>query len=284
MELLIITGQSGAGKSTAIACLEDLGYYCVDNLPPSMISDLVKHLKKDSSISKAVVVTDVRSRRFFSDLGKSLQSLDKQEIPYKIVFLEASERTILMRYQETRREHPLAKDGDTEAAIAMETELLEGIRSKADYVINTTGMKAANLYSEIMRRLDVDPSKQFRISVMSFGYKYGQPEEADWVLDVRFLPNPYYVTSLKNLTGKNKKVKDFVLGFSETQNFIDRMTGLFEELLPKYRKEGKYHLDIAVGCTGGKHRSVVIAAELAKRLKERGLYVELSNRELEKSR
>ena len=284
MELLIITGQSGAGKSTAIACLEDLGYYCVDNLPPSMISDLVKHLKKDSSISKAVVVTDVRSRRFFSDLGKSLQSLDKQEIPYKIVFLEASERTILMRYQETRREHPLAKDGDTEAAIAMETELLEGIRSKADYVINTTGMKAANLYSEIMRRLDVDPSKQFRISVMSFGYKYGQPEEADWVLDVRFLPNPYYVTSLKNLTGKNKKVKDFVLGFSETQNFIDQMTGLFEELLPKYRKEGKYHLDIAVGCTGGKHRSVVIAAELAKRLKERGLYVELSNRELEKSR
>ena len=284
MELLIITGQSGAGKSTAIACLEDLGYYCVDNLPPSMISDLVKHLKKDASIEKAAVVTDVRGRRFFSDLGKSLQSLEKQEIAYKIVFLEASEKTILMRYQETRREHPLATDGDTEAAIATETAMLEGIRNEADFVINTTGMKTANLYNEIMNRLGVDPSKQFRISVMSFGYKYGQPDEADWVLDARFLPNPYYVTSLKNLTGKNKKVKDFVLGFSETQAFLDYMTTLFLGLIPKYRKEGKYHLDIAVGCTGGKHRSVVIAAELAKRLKDKGFAVELSNRELRKSR
>ncbi len=280
MELLIITGQSGAGKSTAIACLEDLGYYCVDNLPPSMISDLVKHLKKDESIQKAAVVTDVRGRSFFQDLGKSLQALEKQEIAYRIVFLEASERTILMRYQETRREHPLAKDGDTEAAIAAETAILEGIRSKADFVINTTGMKTANLYNEIMNHLGVDPAKQFRISVTSFGFKYGQPDEADWVIDARFLPNPYYVTSLKSLTGKNKKVKDFVLGFSETQDFIEKMVSLFCGLIPKYRKEGKYHLNVAVGCTGGKHRSVVIAAEIAKRLREKGYAVELSNREL----
>ncbi len=284
MDLLIITGQSGAGKSTAIACLEDIGYYCVDNLPPSMISDLVAHLDNDASIEKAAVVTDVRGRSFFSDLGKSLQSLKEQKIAYRIVFLEASEKTILMRYQETRREHPLAKDGDTEAAIAAEVAMLEGIRSQADFVINTTGMKTANLYNEIMRHLCADPSTQFRVSVTSFGYKYGQPDEADWIIDARFLPNPYYVTSLKNLTGKNKKVRDFVLGFAETEEFVERMTSLFCELIPKYRKEGKYHLDIAVGCTGGKHRSVVIAAELAKRLREKGLTVELSNRELKKSR
>ena len=284
MELLIITGQSGAGKSTAITCLEDMGYYCVDNLPPAMLSDLVKHLKKDPSISRVAVVTDVRSRRFFSDLGKSLQVLEKQDTEYRILFLEASERTILMRYQETRRDHPLAPDGNTEAGIAAESELLEGIRGRADYVINTTGIKTAQLYSEIMDMLGVDAEKQFRVSVSSFGFKYGQPGEADWILDVRFLPNPYYVESLKNLTGKNKKVKDFVLGFEETNGFIDRMVSVFTDLIPKYRREGKYHLDIAVGCTGGKHRSVVIAAELAKRLREKGLTVELSNRELKKSK
>lgn len=284
MELLIITGQSGAGKSTAIECLEDIGYYCVDNLPPDMISDLVKHLKGDPSISKIAVVTDVRGRRFFSDLGKSLQSLEKQGIGYKIMFLEASQRTILMRYQETRRDHPLATDGNTEAAIAAETELLAAVRSKADYVINTTGIKTAQLYSEIMEMLGMDAEKQFRISVKSFGFKYGMPEEADWIVDVRFLPNPYYVESLKSLTGKNKKVRDFVLGFAETDDFINRMVSIYCDLVPKYRREGKYHLNIAVGCTGGKHRSVVIAAEIARRLREKGFTVELSNRELRKTK
>ena len=282
MELLIITGQSGAGKSTAITCMEDMGYYCVDNLPPVMISDLVKHLKRDASIEKVAVVTDVRGRKFFSDLDKSLQALEKQDINYEIMFLEASERTILMRYQETRRDHPLAKDGNTEAAITAETQLLAAIKPKANYVIDTTGIKSAELYSEIMRVLGVDASKLFRITVRSFGFKYGMPEEADWIMDVRFIPNPYYVESLKNLTGKNKKVKDFVLGFEETDTFIENMVNTFCDLLPKYRREGKYHLDIAVGCTGGKHRSVVVAGELARRLREKGLTVELFNRELRK--
>ncbi len=284
MELVIITGQSGAGKSTAIACLEDIGYYCVDNLPPAMISDLVKHLRKDASIEKIAVVTDVRGRRFFSDLDRSLQALEKEKINYRILFLEASEKTILMRYQETRREHPLADDGDTEAAILAEAEMLEDIRTKADSVINTTGMKTANLYSEIMKILGADGQEQFRVSVISFGFKYGMPDEADWIIDARFLPNPYYVESLKRLTGRNKKVRDFVLGFSETREFIDKMTATFLDLIPRYRKEGKYHLDIAVGCTGGKHRSVVIAAEIAKKLRENGYNVELSNRELRKNR
>lgn len=280
MELLIITGKSGAGKSKAIACLEDLGYYCVDNLPPAMITELLGYLEKDESIEKIAVVADVRGRRFFADLGSALKDLSAKGYKYKIMFLDASEKTLLMRYQETRRTHPLDTAGNPEKAIRDESFLLEEIKGISDYVIDTTGLKTSDLNSEIIRVLGGDKDAEFRVSVCSFGFKYGLPADADWMLDVRFIPNPFYVESLKNLTGKNKKVKDFVLGFPETKSFIARETGLIMDLIPKYKREGKYHLNIAVGCTGGKHRSVVVAEEIAAHLKECGVMVDLSAREL----
>ena len=279
MELVIITGQSGAGKTRAMAGMEDLGYYCVDNLPPLLIPSLLEQIKRDPAIQKLAVVTDIRGRKFFDDLDATLEDLKTKGVNYRILFLEASNKTLLMRYQETRRVHPLAVDGNTEKAIEEERIVLEKIRSCADYVIDTSGLNSAGLFSEISRFEGADYSEKFRVSISSFGYKYGLPSEADWILDVRFIPNPYYVESLKNLTGKNKKVKEFVLGFSETQAFIARITGMVMDLIPKYIREGKYHLNIAVGCTGGKHRSVVVAEELAAHLTECGQSVTLRHRE-----
>lgn len=283
MELLIITGMSGAGKSKAVACMEDLGYYCVDNLPPMMLPQLLDHLKKDPSIEKVAFVADIRGRDFFKDLGTTLAALDAGGTEYKIMFLEASDRVLLMRYQETRRSHPLAKDGNTEKGIKLERTRLDPIRAKASYIIDTSELKVAELNAEIKRLLVSDDSDLFRVSVSSFGYKYGLPTEADWVLDVRFIPNPYYVASLKKLTGKNKKVKEFVLGFEETKDFVAKITGMILDLIPRYTREGKYHLSVAFGCTGGQHRSVVIAEEVAKHLAECGQAVSVTHREQDSS-
>lgn len=279
MRFVIITGLSGAGKSKAVDCLEDMGYYCVDNIPPLMIPSLFGQIKRDPSIEKLAVVTDVRGRMFFSDLDQSLDDLSREGIEYRILYLEASNRTLLMRYQETRRSHPLALDGNTEKAIEEERSILENLRNRADYVIDTTGLNSAGLFKEIARFEGSGVGKDFRIGVSSFGYKYGLPSEADWILDVRFIPNPYYVESLRKLTGKDRQVKDFVLGFSETQEFISGITDIVTDLVPRYRREGKYHLNIAVGCTGGQHRSVVVAEELAKRFMANGYSVTLRHRE-----
>jgi len=279
MEIVIITGQSGAGKTQAIACMEDLGYYCVDNIPPVMITDLIARLKEGASIEKVAIVIDVRSRTFFSQLDSCLDQMTKDGLDYSLMFLEASDKALLMRYQETRRRHPLAEDGNTEAAIVHEREMLEALRSKANYIIDTTDLKSASLHSEIARQLNCNDEEKFRISIQSFGYKKGLPTEADWIFDVRFIPNPFYVESLKPLTGKDKEVKDFVLAFDETKKFIGRVTGLIVDLVPKYIREGKYHLTIAIGCTGGQHRSVVIAEELYEHLKECGQAVSISHRE-----
>lgn len=280
MELLIITGMSGAGKSKAVACMEDLDYYCVDNLPPIMLPELLEHLKKDPSIEKVAFVADIRGRDFFSDLGETLNRLDTAGTAYKIMFLEASDRVLLMRYQETRRSHPLAADGNTEKGIKAERIRLEALRGKASYIIDTSNLKVADLNAEIKRLLAADDENIFRVGISSFGYKYGLPAEADWVLDVRFIPNPFYVASLKKLTGKNKKVKEFVLGFDDTKAFVSIITGMILDLIPRYIREGKYHLNVAFGCTGGQHRSVVIAEEVAKHLSECGQAVSVTHRQL----
>lgn len=281
MELIIVTGMSGAGKSNAIHCMEDLGYYCVDNMPPKLIDDFIALAKKTSDdFKKVAFVVDIRGGQFFDDLKESLELLKSQGIGYKIMFLEASDAVLIRRYKETRRAHPLAPDGNFEEGIRIEREKLDSLRKDANYIIDTSEIKVAELISEIKRLLDNTKQDSFSIIVESFGFKNGMPLEADWVLDARFLPNPFYIPSLKNLTGKNKKIQDYVLNTPKANQFAGRVTGLVLDLIPSYIKEGKFHLTIAVGCTGGRHRSVVMATEIARRLEEAGRSVLVRHRDL----
>lgn len=278
MELIIVTGLSGAGKSQAIHCMEDLGYYCVDNMPPALIPEF---LKLASDIERAAFVVDIRSKQFFDDLKESVAGIKKQGVSCKIMYLEASDEVLIKRYKETRRSHPLSVGGALIDDIKQEKKLLNALRKEADFVIDTSTMKSAALYAEISDLLVPGIAKDsFTITVESFGYKHGMLSEADWVLDARFLPNPFYVTSLKKLTGKNKKVKDYVLRSIEARDFIARVTGLVADIIPCYVREGKYHLVIGVGCTGGQHRSVAIAEELASQFKAMGKNVVVVHRDL----
>ena len=205
MELIIVTGLSGAGKSHAVNCLEDIGYYCVDNMPPKLMLDFVRLAKNHEGFEKLALVTDIRGRQFFDDLFDGLSELDEVGIDYKIMFLEASTPVIIRRYKETRRAHPLAPDGDIEKGIEKEREKLADIKARASFVIDTSDIKAAQLNNRIKELLNAEDKDSFTLSVMSFGFKNGMPAEADWVFDVRFLPNPFYVPALKGLTGRNKK-------------------------------------------------------------------------------
>ncbi len=281
MELIIITGLSGAGKSHAVHCLEDLGYYCVDNMPPKLMgSFLTLASGTNSGFDKVAFVVDIRGGQFFDDLKSALDELQNFGIEYKIMFLEASDTELVRRYKETRRAHPLAPDGNIREGISKEREKLEDIRNSATYIIDTTNIKTATLNAEIKKLLDSTDKDSFTILVESFGFKNGMPQEADWVLDVRFLPNPFYVSSLKKLTGKNKKIKNYVLARPEALRFAGRLTGMAIDLIPSYIREGKYHLTIAIGCTGGRHRSVVMVEELARRLEENGKSVSIKHRDL----
>lgn len=282
MEFIIVTGLSGAGKSHAVRCLEDLGYYAIDNMPPQLIREFVGLVKKTTGcIEKVAFVADIRGGKFFDDLKSSLDYLETEGIEYKIIFLEASDEALIRRYKETRRAHPLAVDGNVREAIAQERERLKKIRDRASFVIDTSTMKVAAFHQEIKRLLLSDQeADSFTITVQSFGYKYGMPAEADWVLDLRFLPNPYYLSSLKNLSGRNKKVQDYVLGFPETRTFIASVTDLILSLIPHYIREGKYNLVLALGCTGGHHRSVAVAVRIAEILEEKGKHVVVMHRDL----
>ena len=279
MDLIIVTGLSGAGKSQAVHCLEDLGYYCVDNMPPRLMKTFIKLAEDKGTFGKAAFVMDIRGGQFFDDLDDGLQELDESGIPYRMIFLEASTEVILRRYKETRRAHPMAPDGDIRAGIEREREKLEMFRKMADTVIDTSSLKTAELHKVLKRVLGVEEVDSFTLNVMSFGFKNGVPQEADWVLDVRFLPNPFYVPSLKDLTGRNKKVRDYVLSSPEAEKFAGRVTGLVMDLIPSYIREGKYSLTIAVGCTGGRHRSVVMAKEIARRLEENGRHAMVKHRD-----
>ena len=281
MKTIIITGLSGAGKTQAIDCLEDMGYYCIDNMPPALIKSFVDLTRTGHTIEKVAFVVDVRSRTFFDDFHSVLEELDQSGIDYKLLYLEASDRVLLQRYSETRRVHPLSGGGPVEAGLAQERELLKDIRSAADYIIDTSNIKVAQFWAELRQLLTSGENQStFMINIMSFGFKKGTPPAMDIVFDTRFIPNPYYVQSLRKLTGNNQKVSHYVLKHEITQQFLQQVVLMVEKLAPFYMKEGKYGLNIGIGCTGGHHRSVAVANELHRRLREKGYRATIEHREL----
>lgn len=282
MEILIVTGLSGAGKSQAIHFIEDMDYYCIDNMPPALIRDFVNLAAQDKmSIQKAAFVVDIRGGEFFGDLKTVLDEMRDNGTEYKLLFLEATDDVLIRRYKETRRQHPLSKTGSVREGIEAERKRLETIRKEATYIIDTSNMKAARLNLELRAVLLGEETKEnFTITVESFGYKHGMPPEADWVFDMRFIPNPYYLSSMRKLTGNSKKVQDYVMKFPESQAFVTQVHAMINELIPYYIREGKYHLVLAFGCTGGQHRSVTMANKFAEIFKEEGKRVVLIHRNL----
>ena len=279
MELIIVTGLSGAGKSNALNCLEDMGYYCIDNMPPALIGSFIDLAKTNKlNVDKAAICIDSRSGEGYRGFDQQLNKY--HDTDYKIMFLEASDETLIRRFNETRRNHPLnvssVKDG-----IRKERAFLAKARSISNYVIDTSNMKTAKLKEVIKDIVMTGEEKQtFIINIQSFGYKHGMPLDADMVFDMRFIPNPYYVPSLKELTGNSMKVKNYVLRQQVTVEFMEKIVPLLEEMIPAYMQEGKYHLNIACGCTGGHHRSVASANELARIFREKGYRITLAHRDL----
>lgn len=281
MRVIIVTGLSGAGKTQAIDCLEDLGYYCIDNMPPALIQSFINLSQAGKGIDKAAFVIDVRGGNLFDDLMEALEELKRDGIDYKILYLEATERVLARRYNETRRQHPLSEGESVTKGIRREKKRLEGLRKEADFIIDTSNLKASQLSAEISNIVNENQDKRaFTINIMSFGYKNGMPVSADMVFDARFIPNPYYVNSLKNLTGNNKKVAQYVLKHEITQTFMDRVEDMILSLIPYYMNEGKFSLSICFGCTGGHHRSVTLANELYRRLTEAGKRCTVEHRDL----
>lgn len=282
MRFVIVTGMSGGGKSTALKMLEDAGFYCVDNLPVSLIDKFVELIATpDSEISKVALGLDVRTDQSFSEVEEVLTHLKENGYIFEILFMEASESTLIKRYKETRRVHPLNLDGRVENGVRKERKILEGIRKKSDYVIDTTRLLTRELKEELDRIFTKNEEyNSLMITILSFGFKNGIPGDADLVFDVRFLPNPYYIDELKHKTGNDQEVRDYVMRFPEAEEFLDKLTDMMNFLIPAYIKEGKYQLVVAIGCTGGKHRSVTLARELYGRLKNKGNYgLRLSHRD-----
>ncbi len=266
-DLVVITGFSGAGKSTAMNVFEDAGYFCVDNLPPEMIRSLVElFVHGGSKVRRAAIVSDVRGGVYFEGLREVVRDLDVLTVAHRVLFLEASEQALVTRFKETRRRHPLAPEGNVGAGIAAERALLEPLRDIADLVIDTTGMPASLLRERIADEL-LPHSRGARLGLtfMSFGFKHGPPREEDLAFDVRFLANPHYVPELRDLTGLDDEVVAYIADDGRLEEFYGHLHGLLDFLIPQYVAEGKSHLIIAVGCTGGRHRSVAVAEELAER-------------------
>jgi UPF0042 nucleotide-binding protein len=284
-DLVVITGFSGAGKSTAMNVFEDAGYFCVDNLPPEMIRSLVElFVHKGSKVERAAVVSDVRGGVYFEALRAVVDDLDALGLTHHVLFLEAAEQSLVTRYKETRRRHPLAPEGSVAAGVAAERSLLEPLRSRADLVIDTTGMSAAMLRGKIAEEfLPRKTAGRLALTFMSFGFKHGPPREEDLAFDVRFLDNPHYEPDLRELTGLDERVIDYIARDGRLDQFYDRMHPLLDFLLPQYVAEGKAHLVIAIGCTGGRHRSVAIAEHLAERYRDHeDLDVAVAHRDMEK--
>jgi UPF0042 nucleotide-binding protein len=283
MEITIVTGMSGAGKSCAFNCFEDLGYYCIDNLPPALIGNVLDLLAQGKrAVEQAVFVIDIRGGAFFDDLKNSLLSLKNSGRPYRILFLDAADEVLLRRFNETRRSHPLSGDGSgsNRDGIALERKRLLDIKRAADAVIDTSHMKTAELADEIKKLFLPGEENVFKIHIMSFGYKFGIPAEADMVFDMRFIPNPFYVPSLKELSGNSKRVRDYVMKAPVSVVFRDSALRLIGELAPHFSREGKYRLNLAFGCTGGRHRSVTMAIVFAGALTEMGYRTALVHRDL----
>ena len=275
MRFVVVTGMSGGGKATAINILEDEGYYCVDNLPVRLIDKFMELVfMPGSNVDKVVLGLDVRADRPFVYVEEVLTALRDRGYEYDILFMDASDETLIKRYKETRRAHPCEPQGRVEDGIRKEREILRQIKKKADYVFDTSNLLVRELREELIRIfVDNEKYNSLIVSVMSFGFKYGIPTDADLVFDVRFLPNPYYVEELKHLTGNDRPVSDFVLSFPQTTQFREKLADMIRFLIPHYVEEGKNQLVIAIGCTGGQHRSVTMANCLYEDLKDQGDYV-----------
>jgi len=284
LHLTIITGMSGAGKSEAVATFEDMGYFCIDNLPPQMLSRVVELFGLEGSrVDRVALVFDVRGRAYFQQLGQALQRLRDIALPFRLLYLEASDESLVARYQSTRRPHPLSTESLPEG-IERERRLLSPLRAQADVVIDTTGMSPKELRRRLEETLLAEQlSDQLFVSLESFGYKHGLPGEADIVLDARFLPNPHWVAELRPFTGLDANVKDYVLGRAEAGLFLDQVVALIRLLAPGFVSEQKRRLVLAVGCTGGRHRSVVLVEDLARRLRgDLALVISVSHRDMER--
>lgn len=283
MDLLIVTGLSGAGKSNAVNVLEDIGYYCVDNIPPTLLPAFADMMVGNDEIKKAAVVIDSRVGKNFEEITPVLDRLNGCAVNYKILFFDSSDEVLVRRYKETRRKHPLCFSGvSINDAIAAERELLKSVRSRADYIINTTQTSVKQVREQITALFLGNTFSGLSVRCMSFGFKYGVAEEADLMFDVRCLPNPFYIDELRALTGLDDKIKDFVLGNEISEEFKKRLISFLEYAMPLYCSEGKSQLVIAVGCTGGKHRSVVFAELIAKYLKENDYRVSVIHRDIAK--
>jgi RNase adapter protein RapZ len=282
--LVVITGHSGAGKSEAIAAFEDGGYFCVDNLPPRMIGSLGELFRHDGSgVERAAVVSDVRGGEYFDDLVQVLDELEADGLPPKVLFLEADEETLVDRYKETRRRHPLAPEGRVIDGIRAERQLLAPLRARADVVMDTSDLSSGLLRRRIAEEmLAADGGGKLALTLLTFGFKNGPPRDADLTLDVRFLPNPHYVDELRPLTGLDRKVRDYVESGTQAGEFYGRLLPLLEFLVPAYVAEGKSHLTIAIGCTGGRHRSITVADRIRRSLERRDdVVVRVKHRDVE---
>jgi len=282
---MIITGLSGAGKTKTVGVMEDLGYYCIDNLPPTLINDFLKIIETtEGKINKVCAVIDIRSKDFLNQFPKVVKSLkEREDINVRVIYLEASFDALVRRFSETRRKHPFS-DSDTvmlEENIKEEMKLLSDIKTIADIVIDTTNFKLSDLKKKITEILTFE-EKTLQILIITFGYKYGIPLQSDIVMDVRFIPNPFYEEMLSEKTGLDKDIQNYVLSFEETKEFIERFLDFLLYLIPYYIQEGKAYLTVSLGCTGGKHRSVAIGEIIKERLFERGLLVSIEHRDLEK--
>lgn len=285
MELLIVTGMSGSGKSVAINALEDLGFYCVDNLPPQFILPFAKlSIGTKGKEDRLALVVDARSKNVFTDLNEEIRMLDENLIRYKLLFLDASDDTLLNRYKETRRKHPMM-DGEItslDVAIDKERSSFETIRSRADYILDTTFLSSSNLKKEVIKLFQLEGTHSMQIKTVSFGYKYGIPNDADLVFDLRYLPNPYYVPELREKTGENDEVFNYVMETGLAQTLFSKLMDLIEYLVPLYIEEGKSQLVIAYGCTGGKHRSVSFARRTAEYLTSKNCSVVTQHRDIDR--
>ncbi|MEN6413910.1 MAG: RNase adapter RapZ [Veillonellales bacterium] len=280
--LVIVTGMSGAGKTQVVRAMEDLGYFCVDNLPPALIPKFAELCSQSAGqVSKIALVVDIRGREFFDTLVQVLEDMEKQGYMYEMLFLEASDETLIRRYKETRRRHPMAPHGRISEGIARERERVEHVRGRATHIIDTSDLSTANLKEKIIALFGGEKeTERMTITVVSFGFKYGVPLDADMVFDVRFLPNPFYVESLRRKSGIEPEVGDYIWKWPITQQFMEKLAGLVDFLVPNYIREGKSQLIIAIGCTGGLHRSVFVAHKIYEGLRSKGYKVNIEHRDI----
>jgi len=283
VQMVIITGMSGAGKTVAIQSFEDLGYFCVDNLPPTLLPKFLELMKESGSkMNKVALVMDLRGREFFDSLFEALDDLAENAwLTPHILFLDAKDSTLVTRYKETRRSHPLASKGLPLEGIGLERELLEELKGRAQLIYDTSELKPRELREKILQQFSTSVEHTFTVNVTSFGFKYGIPIDADLVFDVRFLPNPHYIDHMRPKTGLQEEVSSYVLKWNETQKFLEKLQDLLTFMLPYYKREGKSQLVVAIGCTGGQHRSVTLAEYIANYYKN-DYHTQVSHRDIEK--